>query len=82
MGQYDYMKGKTDEELVDLVAGADLDTPATAHVARLLQVRNGQRQVEASKGLVKATWVLAAATLLLFLSTLAQVYVAMHAMSD
>ena len=66
MGQFDYMKDKTDEELVDLVEGADLDTPAAAHVARLLQVRNGQRQVEASKGLVRATWFLGAATFLRF----------------
>ncbi len=81
MGQYDYMKGKTDEELVDMVQGPDLDTLAAAHVGRLLQVRNGQRQVEVGNALVRvtkqltnATRLLAFVTVLMLLTAAAQVY--------
>jgi hypothetical protein len=76
MGMFDNLQQKSEEELLNMIAGMTRDNPIGVAVERVLQVRIGQRQVEAGKALVRATRWLVAVTLLLAMTTATQVYLA------
>jgi hypothetical protein len=68
-GLFANLEQKTDQELLDAVAGMTRDNPVGVAVERLLQVRSGQRQVEAGNALVGVTKQLVNATRLLVVVT-------------
>jgi len=80
---YDDLESKSDEELVRITERRLGGDPVTVAVGQLLQLRNAKRQVEAGNALVRATeklgratWVLALITLLMLVTSVAQVYLA------